>query len=81
MRTLSERADGHRLRALIVLLWRAGLRISERSPFTRVTLIDLAARSSSGVRYAEFGIGPVMPGRWLCRVCGDVDGLFWSGWG
>jgi integrase len=29
MRTLSERADGHRLSALIVLLWRAGLRISE----------------------------------------------------
>jgi site-specific recombinase XerD len=29
MRTISERADGHRLRALIVLLWRAGLRISE----------------------------------------------------
>src|SRR5690348_17028853 len=29
MRTLSERADGQRLRALIVLLWRAGVRISE----------------------------------------------------
>jgi site-specific recombinase XerD len=29
MRTLSARPDGHRLRALIVLLWRAGLRISE----------------------------------------------------
>ena len=29
MRTISDRADGHRLRALIVLLWRAGLRISE----------------------------------------------------
>jgi integrase len=29
MRTMSDRADGHRLRALIVLLWRAGLRISE----------------------------------------------------
>jgi site-specific recombinase XerD len=29
MRTVSERADGRRLRALIVLLWRAGLRISE----------------------------------------------------
>ncbi len=29
MRTIGERADGHRLRALIVLLWRAGLRISE----------------------------------------------------
>jgi site-specific recombinase XerD len=29
MRTISDRAEGHRLRALIVLLWRAGLRISE----------------------------------------------------
>jgi site-specific recombinase XerD len=29
MRTISELTDGHRLRALIVLLWRAGLRISE----------------------------------------------------
>jgi hypothetical protein len=29
MRTIRDRADGHRLRALIVLLWRAGLRISE----------------------------------------------------
>jgi integrase len=29
MRTICDRAEGHRLRALIVLLWRAGLRISE----------------------------------------------------
>jgi integrase len=29
MRTISDPADGDRLRALIVLLWRAGLRISE----------------------------------------------------
>jgi integrase len=29
MRAISDRVDGHRLRALIVLLWRAGLRISE----------------------------------------------------
>jgi site-specific recombinase XerD len=29
MRTIGDRDDGHRLRALIVLLWRAGLRISE----------------------------------------------------
>jgi site-specific recombinase XerD len=29
MRAISDRADGDRLRALIVLLWRAGLRISE----------------------------------------------------
>src|SRR5215471_13899391 len=29
MRTIGDGADGHRLRALTVLLWRAGLRISE----------------------------------------------------
>jgi site-specific recombinase XerD len=29
MRTVGDRSGGHRLRALIVLLWRAGLRISE----------------------------------------------------
>ncbi|MDQ6775300.1 MAG: tyrosine-type recombinase/integrase [Actinomycetota bacterium] len=29
MRAVGDRRDGHRLRALIVLLWRAGLRISE----------------------------------------------------
>ena len=29
MRSVGDRVDGHRLRALIVLLWRAGLRISE----------------------------------------------------
>src|SRR5271167_3582258 len=29
MRTVGDRSDGHRLRALVVLLWRAGLRISE----------------------------------------------------
>jgi integrase len=29
MRIVGDRADGHRLRALIVVLWRAGLRISE----------------------------------------------------
>jgi hypothetical protein len=29
MRSIGDRAEGHRLRALAVLLWRAGLRISE----------------------------------------------------
>ncbi len=29
MRAVGDRSEGHRLRALIVLLWRAGLRISE----------------------------------------------------
>lgn len=29
MRTVGDRSDGHRLRALVVLLWPAGLRINE----------------------------------------------------
>ena len=29
MRSVRDSSNGHRLRALIVLLWRAGLRISE----------------------------------------------------
>ena len=29
MRSIGENSEGHRLRALVVLLWRAGLRISE----------------------------------------------------
>ena len=29
MRTVGDHPDGHRLRALIVLLWRAGLRVGE----------------------------------------------------
>src|SRR5437763_13033131 len=38
MRSIGDRAEGHRLRALIVLLWRAGLRISEAlSPARRRT--------------------------------------------
>ena len=37
MRTISDRADGLRLRALILLLWRAGLRITKRSRFRRAT--------------------------------------------
>jgi len=32
MRLIGDGADGHRLRALIVLLWRAALRISEALP-------------------------------------------------
>jgi site-specific recombinase XerD len=29
MSAVGDRADGHRLRALVVLLWRAGLRVGE----------------------------------------------------
>jgi integrase len=53
MRTIgARRAPGHRLRALIVLLWRAGLRISEALSLQESDWIALAARSSSGVAKA-----------------------------
>ena len=47
MRTIGERAEGHRLRALIVLLWRAGLRISEALALQESDLTVAAARCSS----------------------------------
>jgi integrase len=68
MRAVGDRTDGQRLRVLIVLLWRAGLRISEALALQESDLDATAARSSSGEAYAEFGIAPLMPGRALCRV-------------
>ena len=35
MRTVGDRADGRRLRALVVLLWRSGLRITEALSLAR----------------------------------------------
>jgi site-specific recombinase XerC len=48
MRTIGDRADVRRLRALIVLLWRAGLRISEAPALQEATWTALAAPCSSG---------------------------------
>jgi site-specific recombinase XerC len=48
MRAVGDRPDGHRLRALIVLLWRAGLRISEALALQRAILTAAAAPCSSG---------------------------------
>ena len=48
MRAVGDRADGHRLRALIVLLWRAGLRISEALALQESDLDVSAARCSFG---------------------------------
>jgi integrase len=55
MRAVGDRADGHRLRALIVLLWRAGLRISEalallESDFDRSRGAVLVRRGKGGKR-------------------------------
>ena len=47
MRTVGGRSKGHRLRALIVLLWRAGLRIAKRSLSRRAIWTSPAAQCSS----------------------------------
>ena len=52
MSAVGDRADGHRLRALVVLLWRAGLRISEALSLQRATSTVPAAPCSSGVERA-----------------------------
>ena len=52
MRAVGDRPDGHRLRALIVLQWRAGLRISEALASRRATLTHPAALCSSGAERA-----------------------------
>ena len=46
MRCAGDHPDGLRMRGLIIVLWRAGLRISERSRSPRVILTRRAARSS-----------------------------------
>ena len=48
MRAIGERPDGLRLRALIVLLWRAGLRISEALALQESELDRSRALCSSG---------------------------------
>ncbi len=61
MRIVGDRADGDRLRALIVLLWRAGLRISEalslqESDLDRSRGAVLVRRGKGGKR-REVGMG------------------------
>jgi integrase len=60
MRTIGDRAEGYRLRALIVLLWRAGLRISEalalqESDLDRARGAVLVRRGKGGKR-REVGV-------------------------
>jgi integrase len=55
MSTVGDRSDGHRLRALIVLLWRAGLRINEalslqQSDLDRTRGAVLVRRGKGGKR-------------------------------
>jgi integrase len=48
MRAARDRAHGRRLRGLIAILWRSGLRIQEALALTEGDLDHRAARSRSG---------------------------------
>jgi integrase len=69
MRSVSDRSDGHRLRALIVLLWRAGLRISkalalQESDLDRSRGAVLVRRGLCRIRHKQSSAGAcVMPSR------------------
>jgi hypothetical protein len=67
MRAAGDDADAMRLRGLIVVLWRAGLRISEALALNEVILTGAEARSWSATANSEFGIRLVMPRCWECR--------------
>src|SRR5438128_8445573 len=64
MRAVGDRPDGLRLRGVIVVLWRAGLRVSEALALaesdldrTRAPCWCAAARAASGARL-EWTVGP-----------------------
>jgi integrase len=67
MRGAGDRAHGRRLRALLVLLWRAGLRIHEALALTEGDLDQrrgsLVIRRGKGGRRREVGLGHVGMGR------------------
>src|SRR5271170_7230619 len=52
MRAVGDRPEGHRLRALIVLLWRVSCGSAKRSLFRRAISIALAVPCSCGVAKA-----------------------------
>ena len=62
MRIVGDRADGHRLRALIVLLCRAGVRISEALALRESDLDSargsILIRRGKGGKRREVGMDP-----------------------
>ena len=93
MRAVGDRPDGHRLRALIVLLWRAGLRISEalalqESDLDRGRGAVLVRRGRGGKRrevgmdrWAWEQLGPWLElpiGALLCVIHGPTAGRRWE---
>ena len=69
MRATSNNADGARLRALIIVLWRAGLRISEALDLAETDLdrarrphrAQRQRRAASRGRHGPVGVGSVDP--------------------
>jgi hypothetical protein len=82
MRSAGDDPDGVRLRGVFMTLWRAGLRISKRSPWPKPISICVAALCSCAVaatpggRHGPLGVGaargvtcrPCRPAGW-CAVC------------
>jgi hypothetical protein len=69
MRAAGDSPEGVRLRGIIVVLWRAGLRISEALALSESDLDQAVVRSSSATAraaYVEFDIGGPMLCRELC---------------
>lgn len=70
MRAAGERTDGIRLRAIIVVLWRAGLRISEALALSETDLEpdrgSVIVRHGKGDKRREVGMDP-WHGRTLSR--------------
>jgi integrase len=71
MRAVGDRADGQRLRAMIVLLWRAGLRIGEsldlRESDLDCTPGAILIRRGKGGRRREVGMD-----RWAWEQYSDA---------
>jgi site-specific recombinase XerD len=83
MRTISDRADGHRLRALVVLLWRAGLRISEALALQESDLDRsrgaVPVRRGKGVEMAHEGVPLVVIQRQLGHANLGITSIYLQG--
>jgi integrase len=84
MSAVGDRADGHRFRALVVLLWRAGLRISEalslqESDLDRTRGAVLVRRGKGGLCRIRHRSPYVPPGTMLrSRPYGRHGTRLWS---
>ena len=67
MRAAGDRPDGLRLRGVIVVLWRAGLRVSEALALAESDLDKTRAPCWCVAGYAEFGISGIKSPSWCQR--------------